>query len=161
MARVFKICKIFRNSVARITTKRWLAEWLAFSKYVKSLEIRWLALQVSVGSRNGSRFYLVARVTNKLWLALARGIARVIKICKIFRNSVARVTSKRWLALARGMARVIKIYKIFRNSVARVTSKRWLAEWLALSKYVKSLVMRWFALEVSVGSRNGSRYPHT
>ena len=67
----------------------------------------------------------------------------------IFRNSVARVTSKRWLTLARGMAHVIKICKIFKNSVARVTSKRysrWLAEWLALSKYVKSLEIRCLAL---------------
>src|SRR5277367_3649527 len=84
-------------------------------------------------------------------------MARVIKICKIFRNLVARVISKRWLALSRGMARVIKICKIFRNLVACVRSKHWLAEWLAewlaLSKYLKSLEIRWLALQVSVGSR--------
>ena len=40
----FILLIIVSNAVARVTSKRWLAEWLALSKYVKSLEIRWLAL---------------------------------------------------------------------------------------------------------------------
>jgi hypothetical protein len=63
---------------------------------------------------------ILARVISKRWLALARGMARVIKICKIVSNAAARVISKRWLALARGMARVIKICKIVSNAAARV-----------------------------------------
>src|SRR5277367_3898964 len=87
VARIIHIRKIVGNAVAcrmaRVISKRLLAEWLALSKYVKSLETRWLALQVSVGSR---------------WLAEWLALSKYSKLCKIFRNSVARVTSKRWLA---------------------------------------------------------------
>src|SRR5277367_2356642 len=55
VARIIHIRKIISNAVAcrmaHVISKRWLAEWLAFSKYVKSLEIRCLALQLSLGSR--------------------------------------------------------------------------------------------------------------
>src|SRR5277367_1886929 len=55
VARSIHISKIVGNAVAcrmaRVISKRLLAEWLALSKSVKSLETRWLALQVSVGSR--------------------------------------------------------------------------------------------------------------
>src|SRR5277367_489342 len=68
-------------------------------------------------------------------------VARIIHIRKIVGNAVAcrmaRVISKRWLA--EWLALQVSV------------GLRRLAEWLALSKYVKSLEIRWLALEVSVG----------
>src|SRR5277367_1585785 len=93
MARVIKICKIFRNSVARVTSKRWLAEWLALSKYVKSLEIRWLALQVSVGMRWLAEWLALSKyvksLETRLWPVLRRDNFSVYVICAsriIFNN---------------------------------------------------------------------------
>src|SRR5277367_242021 len=71
-------------------------------------------------------------------------------MCSRYSHITARVFSMLWLAF-------IHIRKIVGNAVAcrmaRVRSKRWLAEWLALSKYVISLEIRWLALQVSVSSR--------
>src|SRR5277367_2125401 len=73
VARIIHIRKIVSNAVAcrkaRVISKR----WLALSKYVKSLEIRWLALQVSVGSRWLAEWLAFSKYVNSLeiwWLAL-------------------------------------------------------------------------------------------
>src|SRR5277367_4200194 len=114
------MCSRYSQIAARVFSML----WLALSTYVKSLVMRWLAEK----------------------LALARGIARVIKICKIFRNSVARVRSKRWLAEWLALLKYVKSLEIRWLALQVNVGSRWLAEWLALSKYVKSLVLRWLAL---------------
>src|SRR5277367_4998355 len=85
---------------------------------------------------------------SRLWQELGLG-TRYKFMCSRYSHIAARVFSMLWLALS---------INAVACRMARLISKRWLAEWLALSKYVKSLEIRWLALQVSVGSRNSSRY---
>src|SRR5277367_1174098 len=106
VARIIHIRKIVTNAVAcrmaRVISKRWVAEWVALSKYVKSLEIRWLALQVSVVLRWLAEWLALSKYVKSLeirWLALQvsvvlRWLAEWLALSKY-----VKCLEIRWLAL--------------------------------------------------------------